>query len=191
MSENASVTGCNSIAGGGVSARGNATESDPPVFTMEGSSSITDCTALNGGGIFVSMRGGKVSLSGSAKIENCRAVEKVKLEFPEVTGGGVHVSSGSFEMSGGSIESCTAVNTLAIVSQHGTATAKFTVKAKPAETATQQPTVTPQPQPTVQPVSPIPSTGDTANPALWFALLIVSGSALAAIFVLRRKGNRK
>ena len=92
-------------------------------------------------------------------------------------------------------------HTLAIVSQHGTATAKFTVKAKPAETATPQPTVTPQPtaqptqtaqpQPTVQPVSPIPRTGDTANPALWFALLIVSGSALAAIFVLRRKGNRK
>ena len=82
-------------------------------------------------------------------------------------------------------------HTLAIVSKSGTATAKFTVKAKPAETATPQPTVTPQPQPTVQPVSPIPSTGDTANPALWFALLIVSGSALAAIFVLRRKANRK
>ena len=92
-------------------------------------------------------------------------------------------------------------HTLAIVSQHGTATAKFTVKAKPAETTTTQPTVTPQPtaqptqtaqpQPTVQPVSTIPSTGDTANPALWFALLIVSGSALAAIFVLRRKANRK
>jgi uncharacterized repeat protein (TIGR02543 family) len=86
-------------------------------------------------------------------------------------------------------------HTLAIVSQSGTATAKFTVKAKSAETATPQPTVTPQPtaqpQPTVQPVSPIPRTGDTANPALWFALLIVSGSALAAIFVLRRKDNRK
>ena len=92
-------------------------------------------------------------------------------------------------------------HTLAIVSQHGTATAKFTVNAKPVETATPQPTVTPQPtaqptqtaqpQPTVQPVSPIPRTGDTANPALWFALLIVSGSALAAIFVLRRKDNRK
>ena len=86
-------------------------------------------------------------------------------------------------------------HTLAIVSKSGTATAKFTVKAKPAETATPQPTVTPQPtaqpQPTVQPVSPIPSTGDTANPALWFVLLIVSGSALAAIFVLRRKDNRK
>ena len=86
-------------------------------------------------------------------------------------------------------------HTLSIVSKSGTATAKFTVKAKPAETATSQPTVTPQPtaqpQPTVQPVSPIPSTGDTANPALWFALLIVSGSALAAIFVLRRKANRK
>lgn len=92
-------------------------------------------------------------------------------------------------------------HTLAIISQHGTATAKFTVKAKPAETTTPQPTVTPQPtaqptqtaqpQPTVQPVSPIPRTGDTANPALWFVLLIVSGSALAAIFVLRRKDNRK
>ncbi len=78
-------------------------------------------------------------------------------------------------------------HTLAIVSQHGTATAKFTVKAKPTETATPQPTA----QPTVQPVSQIPRTGDTANPALWFALLIVSGSALAAIFVLRRKANRK
>ena len=96
-------------------------------------------------------------------------------------------------------------HTLAIVSQSGTATAKFTVKAKPTETAAPQPTVEPQPtaqprqtaqpkptvQPTVQPVSPIPSTGDTANPALWFALLIVSGSALAAISVLRRKANRK
>ena len=86
-------------------------------------------------------------------------------------------------------------HTLAIISQHGTATAKFTVKAKPTETATPQPTVTPQPtaqpQPTVQPVSPLPRTGDTANPALWFALLIVSGFALAAIFVLRRKANRK
>ena len=92
-------------------------------------------------------------------------------------------------------------HTLSIVSKSGTATAKFTVKAKPAETATPQPTVTPQPtaqptqtaqpQPTVQPVSPIPRTGDTATPALWFALLIVSGSALAAIFVLRRKANRK
>ena len=96
-------------------------------------------------------------------------------------------------------------HTLAIVSKSGTATAKFTVKAKPTETATPQPTVEPQPtaqprqtaqpkptvQPTAQPVSPIPSTGDTANPALWFALLIVSGSALAAISVLRRKANRK
>ena len=83
-----------------------------------------------------------------------------------------------------------------------TVTAQWKASEKPtgeikAETATPQPTVTPQPtqtaqpQPTVQPVSPIPRTGDAANPALWFALLIVSGSALAAIFVLRRKANRK
>lgn len=88
-------------------------------------------------------------------------------------------------------------HTLAIVSQHGTATAKFTVKAKPTETATPQPTVTPQstvtpqptaqPTPTVQPVSPILHTGDTANPALWFALLMVSGGAAIGITVVSRK----
>ena len=76
-------------------------------------------------------------------------------------------------------------HTLAIVSQHGTATAKFTVKAKPTETAIPQPTVTPQP--TAQPVSSIPRTGDTANPALWFALLIVSGGAAIGITVVSRK----
>ena len=82
-------------------------------------------------------------------------------------------------------------HTLAIVSQHGTATAKFTVKAKPTETATPQATVTPQPTaqptPTVQPVSPILRTGDTANPALWFALLIVSGGAAIGTTVASRK----
>ena len=76
-------------------------------------------------------------------------------------------------------------HTLAIVSQHGTATAKFTVKAKPTETAIPQPTVTPQP--TAQPVSPILRTGDTANPALWFALLIVSGGAAIGTTVASRK----
>ena len=82
-------------------------------------------------------------------------------------------------------------HTLAIVSQHGTATAKFTVKAKPTETAIPQPTVTPQPTaqptPTVQPVSPILRTGDTANPTLWFALLIVSGGAAIGTTVASRK----
>ena len=76
-------------------------------------------------------------------------------------------------------------HTLAIVSQHGTATAKFTVKAKPTGTATPQPTVTPQP--TAQPVSPILRTGDTANPTLWFALLIVSGGAAIGTTVVSRK----
>ena len=76
-------------------------------------------------------------------------------------------------------------HTLAIVSQHGTATAKFTVKAKPAETAPPQPTA--QPTQTAQPVSPILRTGDTANLALWFALLIVSGGAAIGITVVSRK----
>ena len=76
-------------------------------------------------------------------------------------------------------------HTLAIVSQHGTATAKFTVKAKPAETATPQPTVTPQPTPTVQPVSP--RTGDTSNLALWIALLFISGGVAIGTTVVSRK----
>lgn len=112
MSGNASITGCTSIGGGGgVSAGGDADPQNPYIFTMTGNSSIKDCTALNGGGIFVATNGVKVTLSESAKIENCRAVENDNFRnFPDVTGGGVHVSSGSFEMSGGSIESCTAVN---------------------------------------------------------------------------------
>ena len=68
---------------------------------------------------------------------------------------------------------------------------EFTVKAKPTETATPQPTVTPQPTaqptPTVQPVSTIPGTGDTANPALWFALLFVSGGAVIGTTAVSRK----
>ena len=63
----------------------------------------------------------------------------------------------------------------------------------PAATATPAPaaTATPAPAATATPQHTIPQTGDTSNPALWFALLIVSGFALAAIFVLRRKANRK
>ena len=86
-------------------------------------------------------------------------------------------------------------HTLAIVSQHGTATAKFTVKAKPTETAIPRPTVTPQPtaqptqtaqpQPTVQPVSP--RTGDTSNLALWIALLFISGGVAIGTTVVSRK----
>ena len=81
------------------------------------------------------------------------------------------------------------------ITKADTVTAKLPKTTSPQPTVEPQPTAQPrptaQPKPTVQPVSPIPSTGDTANPALWFALLFVSGSALAAIFVLRRKANRK
>ena len=66
-----------------------------------------------------------------------------------------------------------------------------TVTAKLPKTTSSQPIVEPrptaQPQPTVQPVSPIPSTGDTANPALWFALLFVSGGAALGTTIIRRK----
>ena len=72
-----------------------------------------------------------------------------------------------------------------------------TVTAKLPETTSPQPIVEPrptaqpqqtaQPQPTAQPVSPIPSTGDTANPALWFALLFVSGGAALGTTIIRKK----
>ena len=68
-----------------------------------------------------------------------------------------------------------------------------TATPAPVATATPAPaaTVTPAPAATATPQYTIPQTGDTANTALWFALLIASGFALAAIFVLRRKANRK
>ena len=68
-----------------------------------------------------------------------------------------------------------------------------TATPAPVATATPAPaaTATPAPAATATPQYTIPQTGDTANPALLFALLIVSDSALAAIFVLRRKANRK
>ena len=68
-----------------------------------------------------------------------------------------------------------------------------TATPAPAATATPAPaaTATPAPAATATPQYTIPQTGDTSSPALWFALLIVSGFALAAIFVLRRKANRK
>ena len=68
-----------------------------------------------------------------------------------------------------------------------------TATPAPVATATPAPaaTATPAPAATATPQRTIPQTGDTANPALLFALLIVSGFALAAIFVLRRKANRK
>ena len=66
-----------------------------------------------------------------------------------------------------------------------------TVTAKLPKTTSPQPIVEPrptaQPQQTAQPVSPIPSTGDTSNPALWFALLFVSGGAALGTTIIRRK----
>ena len=59
-------------------------------------------------------------------------------------------------------------HTLGIVSQSGTATAKFTVNEKVEETKS-------------------PKTGDDSNIFLWLALLFVSGGTTAAMFVGRKK----
>lgn len=81
--------------------------------------------------------------------------------------------------------------------------AKFTAQAKPIQTTTPQetaapqsaaqpqPTVQPTAQPTAQPAAPIPATGDAANPLLWLVMLIVSGIAMAAVFVIHKKNSRK
>ena len=58
-------------------------------------------------------------------------------------------------------------HTLAIASQHGTATAKFTVKAKPAETLQ------------------LPQTGDTTPLMLWVVLLVISAMGLAGCLWVR------
>ena len=71
------------------------------------------------------------------------------------------------------------------ITKAATVTAKLPKATSPQPIVEPQPTA--QPQPTVQPVSPIPSTGDTANPALWFALLFVSGGAALGTTIIRRK----
>ena len=124
MSGNASVTGCNSIGGGGVYVHGNVTENDPPVFTMEDSSSITDCTAVNGGGVYFILSSGTMVLSDNARIENCRTVEMEGMSSWDMVGGGVLVAGGRLEMSGGSIESCTARKGNSVFVEYG---GKFTM----------------------------------------------------------------
>ncbi len=113
MSGNASIIGCTATnGGGGIYTSGNT--GDPTgntvVFTMKDASSIVNCTALKGGGVFFMTSHGVMSLSGNAKIENCRAIEREGLSIPDVIGGGVLVVIGRLEISGGSITGCTAVN---------------------------------------------------------------------------------
>ena len=77
------------------------------------------------------------------------------------------------------------------ITKAATVTAKLPKTTSPQPIVEPRPTAQPQqtaqPQPTVQPVSPIPSTGDTSNPALWFALLFVSGGAALGTTIIRKK----
>ena len=106
----------------------------------------------------------------------------------QVISGSVTIKDGKFTMPDGNVEIM----------------AKFTAQAKPIQTTTPQETAAPQSaapqsatqpqstvQPTVQPAAPIPATGDAANPLLWLVMLIVSGIAMAAVFVMRKKNSRK
>ena len=61
-------------------------------------------------------------------------------------------------------------HTLAIVSETGTATTEFTIKAAPASDDTQS-----------------PQTGDNSNMMLWIALLFVSGGALFTMLFINKK----
>ena len=111
MFGNAAITSCTATnGGGGVYTSGIA--GDPTgntvVFTMKDASSIVNCTALKGGGVFFMTSSGVMSLADSAKIENCRAIEREGLSIPDVNGGGVLVVTGRLEISGGSITDCTA-----------------------------------------------------------------------------------
>lgn len=111
MSGNASIIGCTATnGGGGVHTRGDTgdLEGNTVIFTMKDASSIVNCTALKGGGVFFMTSHGVMSLSGNAKIENCRAIEREGLSIPDVIGGGVLVVIGRLEISGGSITGCTA-----------------------------------------------------------------------------------
>ena len=77
-------------------------------------------------------------------------------------------------------------HTLGIVSQSGTATAKFTVNEKVEETTTTTD------KPTTNDETKSPQTGDNSDIFLWLALLVVSGGAVIATTIAskKRKYNR-
>ncbi len=74
-----------------------------------------------------------------------------------------------------------AEHTIGIVSQSGTATAKFTVNKKAAETTTATNKLNTNDN------TKSPHTGDTSNLALWLALFLASGSAVTAAMSASKK----
>ena len=72
-------------------------------------------------------------------------------------------------------------HTLNIVSEGGTATAKFTVAEKAAETTDKAD------KPVANDKAKAPKTGDSGNAVLWLALLLVSGGAVTAAALVSRK----
>ena len=76
------ISNCSAKQGGGVYYNGDSNNT----FTMY-SGEISKCTAEQGGGVYVN--NGKFKMSGSAKIDNCKASEK---------GGGVYQNGGNFEI---------------------------------------------------------------------------------------------
>ena len=72
-------------------------------------------------------------------------------------------------------------HTLNIVSEGGTATAKFTVAEKAAETTDKAD------KPVANDKAKAPKTGDSGNAVLWLALLLVSGGAVTAATLVSRK----
>lgn len=72
-------------------------------------------------------------------------------------------------------------HTLAIVSETGTATTEFTIKAAATE---EEPTQTPDAD---KDDTNTPQTGDNSNMMLWIALLFVSGGALSAVTYKKKK----
>ncbi len=72
-------------------------------------------------------------------------------------------------------------HTLAIVSETGTATTEFTIKAAATE---EEPTQTPDAD---KDDTNTPQTGDNSNMMLWIALLFVSGGVLSAVTYRKKK----
>ena len=88
-------------------------------------------------------------------------------------------------------------HTLGIVSQNGTATTTFTIKATTEATEPTDPVTPTEPTKPTDPVTPTEptnptnivssKTGDNSNLALWIALLFVSGAGIAGTIVFRKR----
>ena len=90
--------------------------SDPDGEVLISGGTIQNCKAELGGAVY--MTAGTVKLSGTGKIQNCKATGDAE-NNKEAQGGAIYLENGTVNVSGGEISECSAVNGAAVYMQGG------------------------------------------------------------------------